>query len=86
MVGVHGLPGVGKTTIIGAVYSSIANSFDGSCFLENVREHSKDNHGIIGLQRKLLFYFSWGTRCVKVDNIFQGIKLIENRLFIKGFF
>ena len=80
MVGVHGLPGVGKTTIVKAVYNSIANSFDGICFLENVRECSKKNDGIINLQNKLLLHLSWGRGYVKVDNIFQGIKLIENRL------
>ena len=38
VVGIHGLPGVGKTTIAKAVYNKISKHFDGSSFLENVRE------------------------------------------------
>ena len=80
MVGVHGLPGVGKTTIAKAVYNSIANSFDVICFLENVREHSKERDGIINLQEILLSCLSRRREYVKVVNIFHGIKLIEKRL------
>ena len=80
MVGVHGLAGVGKTTIVKAVYNSIAYSFDGSSFLENVREKSRTNDGIIELQEKLLSDITGGRRFVKVDNRLQGTELIEDRL------
>ena len=53
ILGIHGLPGVGKTTIANVVYSIIARQFKGSCFLEKVREMSK-NCGMIQLQKKLL--------------------------------
>ena len=42
ILGIHGLPGVGKTTIANVVYSIIARQFKGSCFLEKVREMSKN--------------------------------------------
>ena len=37
MVGIHGLGGIGKTTITKAIYNKIVDNFEGSCFLENVR-------------------------------------------------
>ena len=54
MLGIHGLGGVGKTTIAKAVYNRIFNHFDRSCFLENVREKSWTTNGIIQLQETLL--------------------------------
>ena len=60
MVGIHGLGGIGKTTIAKAIYNRIFEHFEGSCFLEDVREKSKTNDGMIQLQEKLLFNFSRG--------------------------
>ena len=54
VVGIHGLPGVGKTTIAKAVYNKIARHFDGSSFLMNVRENLGTDAGIITLQEQLL--------------------------------
>ena len=47
MVGICGFGGIGKTTISKAIYNRIAHRFEGSYFLENVREMSKINGGII---------------------------------------
>ena len=54
MVVIHGISEIGKTTIAKAVYNKIANHFDRSSFLENVRETSKTQDGIIKLQGQLL--------------------------------
>ena len=54
MVGICGIGGIGKTTISKAVYNRIAHRFEGSCFLENVREMSKIIGGITQLQETLL--------------------------------
>ena len=50
MVGICGIGGIGKTTISKAIYNRIAHRFEGSCFLENVRERSKINGDIIQLR------------------------------------
>ena len=54
MVGIHGLGGVGKTTVAKAIYNRIANFFELSCFLEDVKEKSETNDDIIKLQEMLL--------------------------------
>ena len=82
MVGICGLGGIGKTTISKAVYNRIAKHFEGSCFLENVRERSKTNGGIIELQEKLLLEIM-RNKYWKVSNVSQGIELIKKKLCSK---
>ena len=82
MVVIHGLPGIGKTTIAKAVYNRIANHFDGSSFLENVRENSKTKDGIIKLQDQLLKEIS-GDKNLKIHSTSKGINLIKNGLRCK---
>ena len=82
MVGIHGLGGVGKTTIAKAVYNRIANYFDFSWFLEDVREKLRTNDDKINLQEMLLSKISGGT-CVKVDSVAKGIIMIKEWLLRK---
>ncbi|XP_030946045.1 TMV resistance protein N-like [Quercus lobata] len=84
MVVIHGLPGIGKTTIAKAVYNRIANHFDGSSFLENVRETLETKDGIIKLQGQLLKEIS-RDKNLKIHSTSKGINLIKNRLRGKKF-
>ncbi|CAI0413042.1 unnamed protein product [Linum tenue] len=54
IVGIHGIGGIGKTTIAKAVFNKVSAQFDRCSFVENVREmlHSKD--GVITLQKHLV--------------------------------
>ncbi|XP_050277140.1 disease resistance protein RUN1-like [Quercus robur] len=85
VVGMYGLPGVGKTTIAKAVYNKIAKHFDGSSFLENVRENLGTNTGIIKLQKQLLNDIL-RDRKWKVGNSSKVITLIEETLCCKKVF
>ena len=55
MVVIHGLPGIGKTTIAKAIYDLIVYRFEGSSFLENVKENSSTNDGKCRLREALYF-------------------------------
>ncbi|MED6198281.1 hypothetical protein PIB30_064691 [Stylosanthes scabra] len=45
--------GIGKTTIAAAIFKEFSPKFEGSCFLENVREESS-SHGLNHIFKKLL--------------------------------
>ena len=71
IVGIYGLLGVGKTTTAKAIFDKIHYCFDGSNFLENVREKLRTNDGIIHLQ-KTLCYEILGYWELKVESISRG--------------
>eukprot|EP00256_Glycine_max_P056567 XP_014624126.1 protein SUPPRESSOR OF npr1-1, CONSTITUTIVE 1 isoform X2 [Glycine max] len=78
MVGIHGLAAVGKTTLAVAVYNSIADQFEASCFLANVRETSNK----IGLEdlQSILLSKTVGEKKIKLTNWREGIPIIKHKL------
>ncbi|BFG20680.1 hypothetical protein CerSpe_069540 [Prunus speciosa] len=73
MVGIWGTSGIGKTTIAKAIWNAIAHEFQGSCFLENVREGS-----LVQLHKTLLHKYL-GKR-LKIQSVDEGIGVIKERL------
>ncbi|KAL4634400.1 hypothetical protein ACB092_04G196800 [Castanea dentata] len=82
MIGIYGPSGIGKTTIAKAIFNRICDRFDGFCYLENFREKSRTNDGVIELQETLLFEIS-RDKNLKVGNKSRGINMIKERLFFR---
>ncbi|XP_052292132.1 disease resistance protein RUN1-like isoform X2 [Citrus sinensis] len=73
-LGIWGIGGIGKTTIARATFDKISSDFEGSCFLENVREESQKPGGLACLRQKLL------SNLLKDKNVSLDIGLNFRRL------
>ncbi|PRQ55269.1 putative winged helix-turn-helix DNA-binding domain-containing protein [Rosa chinensis] len=77
-IGIHGMRGIGKTTLARAIHDQICQDFDRTCFLSNVREMSKNN-GLVSLQEKLLSRILM-AKIENIDDEYTGAAMIERRL------
>ncbi|XP_039168710.1 TMV resistance protein N [Eucalyptus grandis] len=80
MVGIWGQGGIGKTSLAKALYNAIFRKFEGSCFLENIRETSEGTKGLVTLQEILLNDILLPQQRLEVSNVDGGIQLIQRRL------
>ncbi|KAG6672753.1 hypothetical protein I3842_16G074900 [Carya illinoinensis] len=82
ILGIYEIGGVDKTSLAKEIYNTFTDHFEDCCFLANVREISKREHGLIQLQENLLYEFL-GDSSLKVGNVDEGIGLIKEMLWSK---
>ncbi|CAN6703694.1 unnamed protein product [Malus baccata var. baccata] len=69
---VYGLPGIGKTTIAKCVYNSNFKSFEGSSYVESIRETASHPDGLVQIQKQILYDILNGKK-EKIHNVSEGI-------------
>ncbi|CAN6703695.1 unnamed protein product [Malus baccata var. baccata] len=69
---VYGLPGIGKTTIAKCVYNSNFESFEGSSYVESIRETANHPDGLVQIQKQILYDILNGKE-EKIHNVSEGI-------------
>ncbi|XP_034674445.1 disease resistance protein RPV1-like [Vitis riparia] len=79
MVGICGLGGVGKSTMVKAIYNELSYQFKSKSFLDKVGDASKHYDGLLDLQKQLFCDISpRGKR--KISTLAEGINVLKNIL------
>ncbi|KAL8239805.1 hypothetical protein R6Q59_016372 [Mikania micrantha] len=77
MIGIKGMGGSGKTTLASAVYKDLSISFEGKCFVENVRGSSLKD-----IQKQILSDVLNDPK-VDVKSVFEGKSMMKSRISSK---
>ncbi|CAL9006558.1 unnamed protein product [Prunus brigantina] len=79
---IYGMSGIGKTTIAKSVYNSNFGRFEGSSFLENIKEVSQQPNGLVQIQTQLLSNILNGRK-MRISNVSEGLTEIEDAISSK---
>ncbi|KAM7522816.1 hypothetical protein LguiA_012718 [Lonicera macranthoides] len=82
VVGIHGIGGLGKTTIAKVIYNQLCEGFECCCFIEDVRANSEGQNGIVNLQAHLLCKIQ-KREIARINNVDEGVKQIKDAVGMK---
>ncbi|XP_034203694.1 disease resistance protein RUN1-like [Prunus dulcis] len=79
---IYGMSGIGKTTIAKSLYNTNFGRFEGSSFIENIREISQQPNGLVQIQKQLLSDILNGRK-MKISSVSEGLIKIEDAISSK---
>ncbi|XP_042988603.1 disease resistance protein Roq1-like [Carya illinoinensis] len=77
-VGIHGMRGVGNTTLAEVIYDRISYQFEASSFIACIREETR-NRGLVSLRKQLLSKI-FMEREINIWDDHEEMNMIRNRL------